>query len=1086
VGGFPPSVKRDGELMKMKANARVRVLLNVLTVGGVALTSLAQEAPPAARGEAIPAIVEFNRDIRPILSDKCYTCHGPSKQMGTLRFDREEIAKHALSAGRFAIFPGDPAKSEVIRRVSSSDPGVRMPRGGEALSAREVELLRRWIEQGAVWQKHWAFISPKRPDIPRVSDPGWVRNGIDSFVLARLDREGLKPSPLTDRVTLLRRVSFDLTGVPPTTPEIDAFVADKSTNAYEKVVDRLLASPRYGERMAFPWLEAARYADTNGYLRDGERHMWRWRDWVINAFNRNMPFDEFTIEQLAGDLLPNATLDQKIATGFNRNHRGNSEGGIIPEEYQAEYVMDRAETTGTVFLGLTVGCARCHDHKYDPTTQRDFYQMFAYFNSIPESGKARQIGNSFPYIKAPLPDQERTLGEYDRSVASATSRFANLQSRLVRSQKDWEASLDKSGQVQWGPSKGLVAYYALDGTLGAPISITADGKAIPLAFQDGPANFVPGQIGQAAGFDGKTFLQGGDITGFESKFGSGGYRDDAYTLAAWVYPTADTGAIVTKVADITQPVGHGLNLKDGKLEYNYVNDWVDDGMRMQTEKKLSLNQWHQVTVAYDGTRYAKGVHVYVDGEEWKWHVLLDDVNNTTSLKREPLRIGGGGGPQNRFHGSIDDVRIYNRALTSSEAGILANTKSVNEIAAIPEQMRNAAQAAKIRDYFLENAAPADIREAWKQQWDAQVKRDEYYETLPTVMVMEEMPTPRESHILIRGAYDRPGEKVQPTMPGFLESAPENYASNRLGLARWLVGPSNPLTARVTVNRFWQMYFGTGIVRTVEDFGLQSESPSHPELLDWLATEFIRTGWDMKALQKTIVMSSTYQQSSKTTPEITQRDPENRLLSHGPRFRLPAAMIRDQALAVSGLLVDQVGGPSVKSYQPNGVWADTSAVYTQDHGDKLYRRSVYSYWKRNIPPPTMSNFDAATRESCVVRQNLTNTPLQALDLMNDTAFLEAARVLAQRVMEEGGETSEDRITYAFRRITGRTPRKPEIRILLDAFNFQLDAFQSKPESAVEYVSQGEFPRDPKLNVSQLAAYTALASTILNLDETSTKE
>jgi hypothetical protein len=914
------STRRNAKLLVRRQMTRVQVFTRALTLLSVTLIPAVQAAPQATSQETVPSTVEFNRDIRPILSDKCYTCHGPAKQMKTLRFDREEEAKHALPDGRFAIVPGDPANSVLIQRVTAASPAARMPLGGEALSAREIEILKRWVEQGAGWQQHWAFIPPKRPVLPKVSDPNWAKNAIDSFVLARLDREGLKPSPQADRRTLLRRVTFDLTGLPPTPSEIDAFLTDKSPKAYEKVVDRLLASPKYGERMAFTWLEAARYADTSGYQHDGERFMWRWRDWVIDAFNKNKPFDQFTVEQLAGDLLPNPTLDQRIATGFNRNHRGNSEGGIVPEEYQVEYVMDRVETTGTVFMGLTVGCARCHDHKYDPIKQKDTYQLFAYFNNIPESGKARRYGNSPPFIQAPLPAQQAQLKELDEKLAAAVRKFAGLEPKLKQAQKAWEASLDKPKPVYWGPANGLVAHYALNGDLNAQVLVAPDGKASPLGLQDGEAPFVQGRMGKAASFNGKAYMQGGDVAGFDSK----GYRDDPFSMAAWIYPTAPTGAIISKSADVPEPRGYGLQLKDGKVQFNYVNDWLDDGIRIESERSLDLNQWHQVTLTYDGTRYAKSLQIYVDGEAWKAKAFVDDINNSSPLKRDLLRIGGGGGPQNRFQGNIEDVRVYNRALTAAEASVLADSMPIAEIAAMPEAKRSQAEIDKIRDYFLENAAPADIREAWKQEREARAKRDEFKIDLPTVMVMEELPTPRETHLLIRGMYDQPGEKVTPSIPGFLAASASKFPPNRLGLAQWLVDPSNPLMARVTVNRFWQMYFGTGIVKTVEDFGSQGDAPSHPELLDWLATEFIRTGWDVKAFQKTLVMSATYQQSSRTTAEMGQRDPENRLLSHGPRFRLPAPMIRDQALAVAGLLVNQIGGPSVMPYQPDGLWADLSA------------------------------------------------------------------------------------------------------------------------------------------------------------------
>jgi hypothetical protein len=1074
-----------------------------------------QEAPP------LPPTIEFNRDIRPILSDKCFQCHGPSVQSGTVRFDLEDGARHALSGGQFAVVPGDPANSQMIKRITAADPAVRMPRSqggaaaGEPLTGREIALLTRWIEQGAKWQKHWSFIPPTRPELPKgLKDPKWVRNPIDAFVLQRLEHEGLKPSPEADSATLLRRVSLDLTGLPPTPAELDAFLADKSANAYEKVVDRLLRSPQYGERMAFPWLDASRYADSNGYQTDGERFMWRWRDWVINAFNRNMPWNQFTIEQLAGDLLPNATLDQKIATGFNRNHRGNSEGGIIPEEYAAEYVVDRVDTTSTVFLGLTLGCARCHNHRFDPVTQKEFYQLFAYFNNVPEHGKFRRVGNSPPYIVAPLPAQQAQLKQFEDRLAAASAIYAKLQPDMARAQRDWERSLDKSTPVDWAPARELVAYYSFDSDLKPQVAVLQDtkGSASPIYVRPGtdakaPASkpnaspapiLAPGRIGQAARFDGKTFVQfDGDIAGFDS-YGSGRGAigendpsvtyDDAYTLAAWIYPTAASGAIVTRDEDIFEPNGHGLNLRDGKIEYDLVTKWVDEGIRLRTEKPITLNQWHHVTLSYTGSRWASGVKVYVDGEDQKLEILIDDFNSQGAVKREPLRIGAGGGAENRFHGDIDEVRIYKRALSAEEAGILADLTPVTAIAALPEDKRSPAQAAKIRDYFLEHALPANIAEARAQLMDAQAKRDAFYQSLPTVMVMEEMAVPRETHVLVRGMYDKPGEMVTPKLPAVLASSPDAYPPNRLGLAQWLVDPSNPLMARVTVNRFWQMYFGTGVVKTAEDFGSQGEPPSHPELLDWLATEFVRTGWDVKAMQKSIVMSATYRQSSHVTPELLAKDPDNRLLAHGPSMRLSADLVRDQALAIAGLLVNKTGGPSVKPYQPDGLWNEIGGggAYVQDHGDKLYRRSLYTFWRRSIPPPSMANFDASARESHMVRPVLTNTPLQALDLMNDVAYVEAARVFAQRVMKEGGATPAARIAYAFRVATARQPKPAEAAILLNAFTRNLEQFKAKADAALKYVSYGEHPRDTKLDVSELAAYTSVTSLILNLNETVTKE
>lgn len=1050
-----------------------------------------QAAAQTVTGDLLPQVVQFNRDIRPILSDKCFTCHGPDKarRMKNLRFDIEEEAKRDLGVGRFAIFPGDPDKSELMRRVTLTNPAARMPMGKDPLSDKDVALLRRWIEQGAVWEKHWSFVPPKRPDLPKVKDPNWPKNPIDYFVLERLEQEGLKPSPEADRATLIRRVSLDLTGVPPTPGEVQAFLADKSANAYEKVVDRLLQSPRYGERMASPWLDAARYADSNGYLSDRERRMWRWRDWVINAFNRNIRFDQFTIEQLAGDLLPNASLDQKIATGFNRDHRISSEGGIIPEEYLVEYAVDRVETTSTVFLGVTLGCTRCHDHKFDPFTQKEFYQMLAYFNNVPESGKGRRYGNSPPFIKAPTSEQQVQLKRLEEQVHAAEKQFANLQPE--RAERDWEKTLKASTPVDWSLSRGLLSYYALDGDLTTQVAMK-DGKTVATLLEGEP-QFVPGKIGQAMNFDGKRFLQADNI----DQFGHYGYYsrhplanehfDDAFTLSAWVYPTADTGAIVNQAEDNPEPKGTGLYLVAGKLHFYKVIDWAEDGLRVEGEKPLELNRWHHVAVTYNGTRVPAGVKLYVDGAEQKLKVLFDELSGSRRLN-EPLRIGAGGGPDNRFKGRIDDVRIYGRALSQEEVAILGNAKSVSEIASLALEKRGKADADKIRAYFAEKAGPANIREAWQRIIDARERLEEYYEDIPTVMVMEEMPSPRETHLLNRGVYDQPGEKVDRGTPGILPPMPAEYPKNRLGLARWLVDPSNPLTARANVNRFWQMFFGAGLVRTVENLGSQGEVPSHPALLDWLATEFIGSGWDVKALLKTIVTSSTYRQSSKVTQELLEKDPENRVLARGPRFRLPAEMVRDQALAFAGLLVDKIGGPPVKPYQPEGLWRELvdDVDYEQDHGENLYRRSIYTFRKRAVPPPTMATFDASSRESCVVRQSVTNTPLQALDLMNNVAFVEAARVFAQRIMKEGGTTPEQRIAFAFRVATAQSPNPAESAVLLDLFRKELDEFKREPDMAQKSVSHGEYPRNERLDAADLAAYTSVTRLILNLDKTITKE
>jgi hypothetical protein len=1025
-------------------------------------------APPLPADEPLPETVELNRDIRPILSDNCFQCHGPdrARRKADLRLDTE--------AGVRAVVSGSPDRSELIRRITTADDKERMPppRSRHQLTARQVQLLRRWVEQGAPWQPHWSLLPPRRPPLPAVKNARWPRNPIDSFVLARLEKEGLAPSPEADRITLLRRATLDLTGLPPTPAEVDAFVGDSRLDAYERVVDRLLASPRYGERMALPWLEAARYADTNGYQSDGERSMWRWRDWVIDAFNRNLPFDQFTIEQLAGDLLPSPTLEQKIATGFNRNHRGNGEGGIIPEEYAVEYVVDRVDTTATVWLGLTLGCARCHDHKFDPVTQKEFYRLFAYFNNVPERGKAIKYGNSPPVIKAPTAAQEEKLRHIDDRLSAARARFEKLLPRADAARASWEQS---PGQppARWSPPEGLIAHFAFDGDTRNNVDTSAT------RARDGSVCYAEGRIGKALDLDGERFVDAGDIARF------GFYH--RFSFAAWIYPCGSRGGtLLSRMVDGPREEGYSVVLEDDRLHVNLVKRWLDDAIRVQSVERLAPDRWHHVVVTYDGSRVAGGIRIYLDGQPAKIQVDLDDLNQSF-LTKEPFRIGAGGGPAGRFHGRIDDLHVYHRCLEPEEAAILSLPESLAALAALPADKRSPAQTSKLRRYFLENEAPAEVREAYRSLGRLQKDRKELLDSVPTTMVMEEMPRPRDTHVLIRGEYDRPGAKVAPGMPASLPPLQPEVPNNRLGLARWLVSPANPLTARVVVNRYWQTYFGLGLVRTTEDFGSQGEWPSHPELLDWLATEFVRTGWNIKAMQRLIVTSATYRQASRVSPRLREKDPENRLLARAGRLRLPATALRDQALFASGLLVERLGGPSVRPYQPDSLWlelADTK--YVQEHGENLYRRSLYTFWKRTVAPPNMITFDAAGRETCVVRTARTNTPLQALILMNEMTFVEAARVLAQRVLHEAGPTPRERLTLAFRLVVSRPPRPAELQVLLDGLEHHRRHFQDDPDAARRLIRVGEAAAEKNHDLRELAAYAAVTSLILNLDEAITRE
>jgi len=1019
--------------------------------------------PATSRGEPI----SFNRDVLPILSDKCFHCHGPdsAKRKAGLRFDHEVDAKKKRD-GHSAIVDGKPAESELIRRIFSKDAEEKMPppKSGRELSPAQTEVLRRWIAEGAKWEKHWAFVPPTRPPLPSVKDSAWPRGAIDAHILSRLEKAGLRPSLETDRATLIRRMSFDLTGLQPTPAEVDAFVRDTSPDAIEKLADRLLASPRFGERMAWRWLEAARYADTNGYQTDAERDMWRWRDWVIEAYNRNLPFDQFTIEQLAGDMLPKPTLDQRIATGFNRNHRGNAEGGIVPAEYAAEYVADRVETTSTVWLGLTLGCARCHDHKYDPFTQREFYQLFAFFNNVPEKGRAVKYGNSPPYIQAPTHEQLQQVGRLLKKVSDAEQRILDLLPRINAEQANWEAKTNFKELPDWFPGRGQVAHMALDEV----------GK---LTIKDGMAEFRPGQVGKGLVLDGKRYAEAGNIGDF-------GF-DDAFSFSFWVNPATRDGAILSRMAEEPRSDGYGIHLVDGKIRVHLTKRWLDDALRLETTNELKPG-WQHVAVTYDGKRLAAGVRIYLDGVEQQTTVLFDELNQTFATK-EPLRIGTGGGPASRFKGQVDELRVYSRTIEASEARILAVPLTLKQILVKPTAKRSKAEAAKLRAYFLEGAASKEILEAQATLLSTRAERDRYRASLPTVMVMEEMAKPRESHVLLRGQYDRPGDKVNAALP--VEISSKLQAGNRLEFAKWLVSRDNPLTARVAVNRIWQMHFGTGLVKTGEDFGTQGDFPSHPELLDWLATEFIASGWDVKGMHRLIVTSAVYRQSSQYSVLSTQysADPENRLLSRFPRQRLSAEMIRDQALFASGLLVERQGGPSVKPYQPAGLWNELSGVgdYEQDTGEKLYRRGLYTYWKRTSPPPGLSAFDAFARETCWVRETRTNTPLQALTLLNDITYVEASRKIAERCIKEEKKANA-RLALAFRRVLSRAPTEAEAGILLRALNRQLEDFRKNPDVARKLLAVGEAKADATLDVAELAAYAAVCRLILNLDEAVTRE
>jgi Protein of unknown function (DUF1553)/Protein of unknown function (DUF1549)/Concanavalin A-like lectin/glucanases superfamily/Planctomycete cytochrome C len=1055
---------------------------------GAALAGLVSGASVAARAQSAPATsppLSFNRDIRPILANNCFTCHGPDEKKRETDFHFDTKEGMFLEEG--IIVPGSAAKSVLVKKITEPDPKDRMPPpdSGHALTEAQIALLKRWIDEGARWDTHWAYTAPSRPDVPSVRQSDWVRTPIDQFILARLERENLQPSREADKTTLLRRLSYDLTGLPPTPAELDAFLADKSPDAYEKRVDALLASAHYGERMAMPWLDAARYADTHGYHIDSLRGMWPWRDWVINAFNRNLPFDQFVIEQVAGDLLPDATREQKIASGFNRNHMINFEGGAIAEEYQVEYVIDRVEATSSAFMGLTMGCARCHTHKFDPITHKEFYQFFAFFNSVPEQGLDGRTGNAAPVLPLPSSAQQAQL---DNLNAAIRTREAAIADEVVKPlQAEWERRMSET--VTPIDGNGPAAHYELDGSFSDISGRYQHGRTIA-----GEPTFDPGQIGRAATFDGDVEVSFGNVGAFD--------RTEPFTLAVWLRGRGNLPmAGFQKFAGPEKRQGFEWMFDDivlvdiqrwaARLNVTVVGDTPASAIRLRTRERLTLGDWYHVAMSYDGSGKAAGLRLYLNGKLLTPEIVRDTLAGSTR-SAAPLRVGSPSlGPP--FRGQLDDLRLYTRVLAPAEVEQLALHYRARAVLSGVTGKRSRDEAAFLRDYFLIHAAPDTLRTANAELRTLRLERTELQKTIPTAMVMAEMKVPRDTFVLARGDYRNQTEKVQPGVPSMLPPLPEGAPLNRLTLARWLVDPKHPLTARVAVNRFWQTYFGLGIVKTQEDFGVQGEAPVHPELLDWLATEFIRTGWDTRAMQRLIVTSATYRQSSVVTPALHDRDPDNRLLARGPRGRLPAELVRDTALAASGLLNGEIGGPSVLPYQPKGLWEEmafgegfSAQSYVQSHGRDLYRRGMYTFWKRTVPPASLATFDAPDREKCTARRALTNTPLQALVLMNDPAYVEAARAFAQRVIIEAGKNDSTRLNYAFRLATARKPTGRESGVLRRLLQQRLEGFRKDPRAAAKLIAVGESTRDTRLDPVELAAWTTVTSAILNLDETITKQ
>jgi Protein of unknown function (DUF1553)/Protein of unknown function (DUF1549)/Planctomycete cytochrome C len=1007
--------------------------------------------------------VDYNRDVRPILAGHCFTCHGldESSRKAGLRLDLKAEALKPLKSGVTAIVPGSLDDSELIERIFADEPDRVMPptKHGKPLSTSQKETLRRWVSQGAPYRGHWAFEPPVRPQIPSVKNAKWPRNPIDAFVLARLEAEGLHPSPEASKNTLIRRVSLDLTGLPPTPREVDAFVSDPSPNAYEKVVDRLLASERYGERMAMPWLDFARYADSNGYQSDSSRDMSPWRDWVIRAFNRNLPFDQFTVEQLAGDLLPEATRDQLVATGFNRNHRLTSEGGSIQEEWRVETVIDRVETTSLTWLGLTLGCARCHDHKYDPVSQKEFYQFFAFFNNVPESGMVgNETKNTDPTIPVPTTAQEIELARLEGVVAEAARKVTDREKDLARLIEAWEPEFRKQSQGK------TAAWMLLE-----PSAVVSSGGATFKRLDDA------------------SWLAGGTNP-----------SNDVYTITSAIKPGAFSGLLLETFPDPSLPNESLGRYPNG----NYVLTGVEAEISAPGLEAPLKARFNSAEADYSQRNYEAKLLVD-DNPSNGWAIDGNDPAKRLPRKlvlaaESPLTVPEGATITVRLkHEAIDRHNIGRfRVSTTSRPREMVkldaskDSPSVLAILEVDRDKRSPKQVAELSNYFRKEV-DSPIRQADQALASAKKAVQSYRDSFSNSMVMRELPSPREAFLLIRGQYDRRGEPVKAGLPAALPPLPLGQPMNRLGLARWIVDPSNPLTSRVWVNRTWEKFFGTGLAKTTENLGTQAEFPSHPELLDWLATEFVRLGWDMKAMQKQVVMSATYRQSSKVTPSLVERDPENRLMARGPRFRLSGEVVRDQALAVSGLLVEKVGGPSVRPYMPEGVWNETTKYgnlqnYQADKGEGLYRRTMYTIWKRTAAPPTLLLFDAPNRETCTIKRSRTNTPLQALALLNEVTYVEAARKLAERMMLEGGSSVEERINYGFRLATARAITPGERKVLMEGLTADLERYRREPDSAKKLIASGQTKANPGIPAEELAAYTLTANVLLNLDEVVTRE
>jgi hypothetical protein len=1020
--------------------------------------------------------LEYNRDIRPILVEMCFACHGADSaaRMADLRLDdREAAIEHD------ALVPGKPDESEMIRRILSDDPDEQMPPPEikKTLTDRQQQTLIRWVEQGAKYELHWSLIPPERPVPPAVQDHSWIRTPIDNFILAKLERAGLAPAPEADRRTLARRVSLDLTGLPPAPELVEAFVNDASPHAYETLVDTLLDSVHWGEHRGRYWLDYARYADTHGIHFDNFREMWTYRDWVIDAFNDNMPFDQFTIENLAGDLLPEATMEQKIGSGFNRCNMTTNEGGIIDEEYLVLYARDRTVTTSLVWMGLTAECAACHSHKFDPLSQREFYELAAFFNNTTQAAKDGNIKDTPPILVVPEDEDRPRWEELPAEIADAKRHVDDRRKAARPLFEDWLTTATPDLFTDQIPTEDLHLHAPLD-LQAESAAVTLDGETRELPLSDS-AEREPGHLSeQAVRVSREGIAELPEAGDFDA--------DQPFSCAAWIKLPANDGggAIVARMDDQNDYRGWDFWIEGRRVGAHVIHKWSDDALKVVSRRQVPANKWTHVAVTYDGSKKAAGLKVYINGNPEPTNVQVDRLESTTRTD-VPLKIA------QRHTGAVpsglalQDLRIYQRSLADQEVSSIGkSTEFAATLARDPED-RSEEEVNELYAWWL-----ATLDEPYRQATGHLTKLEreqaDIRERGTVAHVMQEQKEEPTAYVLYRGEYDQRREQVRAGTPEVLPPFPEEFPRNRLGFAQWLLLPDHPLTARVTVNRFWQEVFGTGIVRTAGDFGTTGELPSHPELLDWLAIEFRESGWDVKRLFKLMVMSSAYRQSAVVTDEKLQRDPDNRLLSRGPRFRMDAEMVRDYALAASGLLVPRIGGPSVKPYQPPGVWeaiamnVSNTRSYEQGTGEDLYRRSVYTFVKRMAPPASLELFNAPNREYCIVQRDRTNTPLQALVTLNDEQFVEAARHLAQRAILSSAEF-EERLRFIASQLLAREFRVEEVGIIRSSLETLSEHYEAHPEDAVNLITFGESTPEESLRPEELAAWTMLVNQLMNLDE-----